>query len=194
MLSRTGSVSVQFVDEQAQSGEVAAIESESQALVVDGVVIVDFDRGWRGGRDRALRDDVGELVVDALEIVVARKTLHAQHEVATDIALRVVVAKEVAEFVGGFVGVVGVLTIYFVLFMQIVQNAQTAPDRGGMYICMCICSTLLFHLLVNVGMVVGRMPVTGIPLPLMSNGGSGMLSVFLMLGLVNNVRLRRFVN
>jgi rod shape determining protein RodA len=43
-------------------------------------------------------------------------------------------------------------------------------------------------------MVVGRMPVTGIPLPLMSNGGSGMLSVFMMLGLVNNVRLRRFVN
>ena len=94
----------------------------------------------------------------------------------------------------GFVGVVFVLGLYFLLFMQIVQNAQTAPDRGGMYICMCICATLLFHILVNVGMVVGRMPVTGIPLPLMSNGGSGMLSVFMMLGLVNNVRLRRFVN
>ncbi|MBM3753684.1 MAG: rod shape-determining protein RodA [Acidobacteria bacterium] len=94
----------------------------------------------------------------------------------------------------GFVGVVVVLGLYFLLLMQIVQNAQTAPDRGGMYICMCIASTLLFHLLVNVGMVIGRMPVTGIPLPLMSNGGSGMLSVFLMLGLVNNVRLRRFVN
>lgn len=94
----------------------------------------------------------------------------------------------------GFVGVVFVLGLYFLLFMQIVQNAQAAPDRGGMFICMGICATLLFHLLVNVGMVIGRMPVTGIPLPLMSNGGSGMLSVFLMLGLVNNVRLRRFVN
>jgi rod shape determining protein RodA len=94
----------------------------------------------------------------------------------------------------GFVGVVFVLGLYFLLFMQIVQNAQAAPDRGGMYICMCIVATLLFHLLVNVGMVMGRMPVTGIPLPLMSNGGSGMLSVFLMIGLVNNVRLRRFVN
>jgi rod shape determining protein RodA len=52
----------------------------------------------------------------------------------------------------------------------------------------------LFHLVVNVGMVVGRMPVTGIPLPLMSYGGSNMLAVFMMLGLVNNVRLRRFVN
>jgi len=45
-----------------------------------------------------------------------------------------------------------------------------------------------------VGMVVGRMPVTGIPLPLLSAGGSSVLSNFMMLGLVNNVRLRRFVN
>jgi len=64
----------------------------------------------------------------------------------------------------------------------------------GMYICMAVCALLLFHVLVNVGMVVGRMPVTGIPLPLMSAGGSNTISVFLMLGLVNNVRLRRFVN
>jgi rod shape determining protein RodA len=94
----------------------------------------------------------------------------------------------------GFVGVVFVLGLYFLLLMQIVQNAQTAPDRGGMYICMGVAATLLFHLLVNVGMVIGRMPVTGIPLPLMSNGGSGILSVFIMLGMVNNVRVRRFVN
>jgi rod shape determining protein RodA len=94
----------------------------------------------------------------------------------------------------GFVGVVIVLALYFVLLMQIVQNAQTAPDRAGMYICMGVVALLVFHLLVNVGMVVGRMPVTGIPLPLMSAGGSNTLSTFMMLGLVNNVRLRRFVN
>ena len=94
----------------------------------------------------------------------------------------------------GFAGVVLVLALYFMLLMQIVKNAQTAPDRAGMYICMGIAALLLFHVLVNVGMVVGRIPVTGIPLPLMSAGGSSMLSVFLMLGLVNNVRLRRFVN
>jgi rod shape determining protein RodA len=63
-----------------------------------------------------------------------------------------------------------------------------------MYICMGIASVFLFHMLVNVGMVVGRMPVTGIPLPLMSSGGSNIVAVFVMLGLVNNVRLRRFVN
>jgi rod shape determining protein RodA len=94
----------------------------------------------------------------------------------------------------GFVGVVIVLALYFVLLMQIIQNAQTAPDRAGMYICMGVVALLVFHLLVNVGMVVGRMPVTGIPLPLMSAGGSNTLSTFMMLGLVNNVRLRRFVN
>ena len=94
----------------------------------------------------------------------------------------------------GFVGVVVVLGSYFLLLMQIVQNAQRAPDRAGMYICMGVATLLLFHVLVNVGMVVGRMPVTGIPLPLMSSGGSNMFSVFMMLGLVNNVRLRRFVS
>lgn len=94
----------------------------------------------------------------------------------------------------GFVSVIAVLALYFVLIMQIVQNAQTAPDRAGMYICMGVAGLLLFHLLVNVGMVVGRMPVTGIPLPLMSAGGSAVLSNFMLLGLVNNIRLRRFVN
>jgi rod shape determining protein RodA len=94
----------------------------------------------------------------------------------------------------GFIGVVVVLGLYFLLLMQIVQNAQTAPDRAGMYICMGVATLLLFHLLVNVGMVVGYVPVTGIPLPLMSYGGSNIFSVFMMLGLVNNVRLRRFVS
>ena len=94
----------------------------------------------------------------------------------------------------GFIGVMVVMVLYFVLLMQIVQNAQTAPDRAGMYICMGVGALLLFHILVNVGMVVGRMPVTGIPLPLMSYGGSSIWSTFLMLGLVNSVRVRRFVN
>jgi rod shape determining protein RodA len=94
----------------------------------------------------------------------------------------------------GFIGVMVVMILYFVLLMQIVQNAQTAPDRAGMYVCMGVAALLLFHILVNVGMVVGRMPVTGIPLPLMSYGGSSIWSTFLMLGLVNSVRVRRFVN
>jgi rod shape determining protein RodA len=94
----------------------------------------------------------------------------------------------------GFVGVVVMLGLYLLLVMQIVQNAQAAPDRAGIYICMGVATLVLFHVLVNVGMVVGRMPVVGIPLPWMSAGGSNTLSMFMMLGLVNNVRLRRFVS
>jgi rod shape determining protein RodA len=94
----------------------------------------------------------------------------------------------------GFVGVVVMLALYFVMVMRIVQNAQTAPERAGMYICMGVAALLLFHILTNVGMVAGLMPVTGIPLPFMSRGGSSIWASFLALGLVNNVRLRRFVN
>jgi rod shape determining protein RodA len=93
----------------------------------------------------------------------------------------------------GFVGVVFVLGLYFLLLMQILQNAQTAPDRAGTAICMGVGALMLFHVLENAGMVAGLMPVAGIPLPLMSYGGSSILSFFLMLGLVNNVRLRRFL-
>jgi len=57
-----------------------------------------------------------------------------------------------------------------------------------------VAATLGFHILVNVAMVIGAMPVTGIPLPLMSYGGSATLFVFMAIGLVMNVRLRRFVN
>jgi rod shape determining protein RodA len=94
----------------------------------------------------------------------------------------------------GFVGVTILLSLFFVLVMRIVQNAHTAPDRVGMYLCMGVAALLLFHILVNVGMVAGLMPVTGIPLPFMSFGGSSIWTFFLALGLVNNVRLRRFVN
>jgi len=94
----------------------------------------------------------------------------------------------------GFLGVVVALVLYLLLIMQVVENAQSAPDRAGVFIAMGIGSLLLFHVLANVGMVVGRMPVVGIPLPLMSSGGSNTWSVFLMLGLINSVRLRRFVN
>ena len=94
----------------------------------------------------------------------------------------------------GFTGVLLALALYFVVLMRIIYNAQTAADRAGALVCLCVALLLLFHLLVNVGMVVGRMPVTGIPLPFMSFGGSGMLTIFMLLGLVNSVRLRRFVN
>ena len=94
----------------------------------------------------------------------------------------------------GFVGALGVLLLYFIVLMRLTQNAQTAPDRAGTFVVMGVVAVLSFHFLVNVGMVVGFMPVTGIPLPLMSYGGSSVLFMFLALGMVMNVRMRRFVN
>ena len=94
----------------------------------------------------------------------------------------------------GFVGVSLALALYFAVLMRVVGNAQAAADTIGMHICMGVAGLMLFHLVVNVGMVIGRMPVTGLPLPLMSYGGSNALTTFLLLGLVNNVRLRRFTN
>jgi rod shape determining protein RodA len=94
----------------------------------------------------------------------------------------------------GFVGAIGLLLLYFMVLMRLLHNAQTAPDRAGAFVVLGVVAVLTFHILVNVGMVVGFMPVTGIPLPLMSYGGSSLLFTFLALGIVMNIRMRRFVN
>jgi rod shape determining protein RodA len=94
----------------------------------------------------------------------------------------------------GFVGAFFVLLLYFLILMRLIQNAQTAADLPGSLIIMGIVAVLTFQIAVNVGMVIGLMPVTGIPLPLMSYGGSSVLFTFLALGVAMNVRMRRFVN
>src|SRR5665213_129450 len=94
----------------------------------------------------------------------------------------------------GFIGALGVLLLYFLILMRLIQNAQTASDLPGTFIIMGLVAVIIFQIAVNIGMVVGLMPVTGIPLPLMSYGGSSILFTFLALGIVMNIRMRRFVN
>jgi rod shape determining protein RodA len=94
----------------------------------------------------------------------------------------------------GFVGCLAVLLLYFFVLMRLIQNASTAADLSGSLIIMGVVAALTFQIAVNVGMVIGFMPVTGIPLPLMSYGGSSVLFTFLALGAAMNVRMRRFVN
>ncbi len=94
----------------------------------------------------------------------------------------------------GFIGCVLVLLLYFLVLMRLIQNAQTASDLPGTFLIMGVVAVLIFQIAVNVGMVLGLMPVTGIPLPLMSYGGSSVLFTFLALGMVMNVRMSRFVN
>ena len=94
----------------------------------------------------------------------------------------------------GFAGVFVTLLLYLGLLLRLVDNAQKAKDRAGMFVVMGVAAILGFHVLVNASMVIGLMPVTGIPLPLMSYGGSSTIFVFLALGLVMNVRTSRFVS
>ena len=91
----------------------------------------------------------------------------------------------------GFVGGLVLLGLYFLLIVQIVYIADTTEDKYGKLICYGIASIFLFHLIINVGMIMGIMPVTGKPLLLMSYGGTSLLISFMMLGIVQSVKLYR---
>lgn len=94
----------------------------------------------------------------------------------------------------GFVGVAATLSLYLLLLLRVLQTARMSRDRAGTYIATGVAAVLLYHLLVNVGMVIGFVPITGIPLPLLSYGGSSALASGIALGLVISVRTRRFLN
>lgn len=92
----------------------------------------------------------------------------------------------------GFVGAGLLLLLYGVMCMRILRTAQLARDRFGMLLATGALCVLAFHVFQNIGMSMGIMPITGIPLPLMSAGGSSTLAWFVLLGLVLNVRMRRY--
>lgn len=94
----------------------------------------------------------------------------------------------------GFAGVAAALTLYLLLLMRLFRTTAKSRDRSGVYIVFLVASLLTFQFFVNVFMVVGLFPVTGIPLPLLSYGGSSLLAAFVALGLAANVRMRRFAN
>jgi rod shape determining protein RodA len=94
----------------------------------------------------------------------------------------------------GFVGTLFVLLLYFALLLRLLDGAQMAPDRAGVFMLVSFASVLFFQVAVNTGMMIGLLPITGIPLPLMSQGGSSLVFTFLGLGLAMSVRSRRFVN
>jgi rod shape determining protein RodA len=91
----------------------------------------------------------------------------------------------------GFVGSIAVLALYLVAILRIWRIMQLSRDLMGTYLCAGVCSMLLFQVFQNVGMTVGIMPVTGLPLPFISYGGSGQLTWFIMFGLVQSVHMRR---
>jgi len=94
----------------------------------------------------------------------------------------------------GFVGVTVTLGLLGFIIFRSIYNAQTARDNLGLFIVMGIVGIYFFHVIENVGMVIGFMPTTGIPLPFLSYGGSSVLTAFIALGLVISVRRCRYVN
>ena len=91
----------------------------------------------------------------------------------------------------GFVGAVAILLLYFLLLYRGIKTAQNARDKFGMLLAAGITSMLAFHVLINVGMTIGIMPVTGIPLPFMSYGVSSLTTNLVSIGILLNIQVRR---
>lgn len=89
----------------------------------------------------------------------------------------------------GFVGSVSLLLAYFWLFKYLLKVSNQAPDEFGRLLVIGVFSLLSFQTVVNLGMNLGLMPITGITLPLVSSGGSSVLAIFISLGIVNNISI-----
>ncbi|VBB07869.1 cell cycle protein ftsw/roda [Lucifera butyrica] len=91
----------------------------------------------------------------------------------------------------GFIGAAIILLLYFILLYRAIKIAGAARDNFGTLLAVGITSMLTFHVLVNVGMTAGIMPVTGIPLPLMSYGVSSLTTNMVSIGILLNIYMRR---
>jgi rod shape determining protein RodA len=93
----------------------------------------------------------------------------------------------------GFVGCVGLILLFFGLLAAMLRVATRSRDLFGCLLALGITAQFFAHVVINIGMVIGLMPVVGIPLPLVSYGGSSMLSLMFGLGIVQGVSMRRMV-
>lgn len=93
----------------------------------------------------------------------------------------------------GFVGVVFLFLLYLFLLIKGFNIAYRAADRFGLFLALGIVSSLTMYTVINIGMTVGLFPITGIPLPLLSYGGSSLITTFFALGLLLNIEMRRTV-
>lgn len=109
-------------------------------------------------------------------------------EVQTDFIYAV--ASEETGFVGSFAS----LSAYLLMVVRLISIARRARDRVGFLLVAGFAALLLYHVTVNVGMVIRLLPIMGIPLPLMSFGSTSVVATCIGIGLAISVRLRRFVN
>ncbi len=94
----------------------------------------------------------------------------------------------------GFFGSVIVILAYLLIFIRSITIAYFAKDRLGVLIVTGIIAMFLCHMLINIGMVVGIMPITGLTLPFISSGGSSIWTFSISIGLIFNVAARRYVH
>jgi len=94
----------------------------------------------------------------------------------------------------GLAGILLMLVLYLLLIWRFIAVAKASRERAGALLVMGFVGLITFHILCNLGMVVAIMPIMGIPLPLMSYGGTAVMAMFIGVGLALSVRMRRFVN
>jgi rod shape determining protein RodA len=92
----------------------------------------------------------------------------------------------------GFMGSLLLFGLYFFIIWRGLDTAKKARDMEGCFIAAGITFMFAFYVLINAGMTLGVLPVVGVPMPLMSYGGTALLSNFIAIGLIENVRMRRF--
>lgn len=91
----------------------------------------------------------------------------------------------------GFIATATILVLYVILVTKIIYIAKTAKDNMGTYIAIGIGGVFFFHMIENIGMTIGLLPITGVPLPFVSYGGSSLITNFVCIGLLLNISSRR---
>jgi len=92
----------------------------------------------------------------------------------------------------GLIGSSVILVLFLLLLLRFLDTVENAPSREGAFVALAAFFVFLLHLMVNIGMVLGLFPTMGIPLPFLSYGGSFLMSVTLLSGLVLNIRSKRY--
>ena len=93
----------------------------------------------------------------------------------------------------GFIGSFTVLTLFVILLLIGTKIATQARDKFGSLLVIGCLAFIFWHMFVNIGMVIGMLPIVGIPLPIISYGGSGMITTYLCLGIISSVAMRRYI-
>ena len=91
----------------------------------------------------------------------------------------------------GFIGAVGLLAVFAIYLWRAIRIAASASDLFGSLLAAGVIAMIAFQIFVNIGMTIGISPITGIPLPFVSYGGTAMVTTYLATGILLSVQLRR---